>query len=999
MARNGMPMPTHPDSAGAAPPEPPGPSPRQEVQALGARVLSRFVLLVAVLVLLSAGLELAWASDAGRVPLRLALGTLMLAGGGLAWWLRRHGRDREASLVALPVLAFAAALQAFASGLGLHSLGLAGVSLLVAMAGVLLTLRAALALAALNLASVMLMLAAHRHGWMAPVDVVLRMEPEARVIGHLVLTAAGLMAALTLSRPLQRSLQRALTQERRLSQLLRLGSDWAWELDTRGRLTMLTPSFEHHTGRRVDEFMQLGQPGGPQAIDDRDWQEVLADLAARVPFRERVMSYRCADGTVLVVKASGEPMRDEAGRFIGWWGVSRNVTAEVQAQRELQRSREMLERLFRESPDAIFVAPIRNGRLMMFNEAFVQLTGFAPDELRGRSGLDLGLWRDTDQALQLRQLLLRSGRVRDWRSVCWTRSGDRRDLLITAGRFEWDGEAVAVFTARDITDVERDRAESEAILNNASVGVALVRDQVFERINPAFERMYGRPVGSLRGAPVATLFAKQAHFDRFFGVADAALARGETVDVERHAQRPDGTRLLVRLRGVAVDPARPREGGAIWVAEDITESRALAQGLAEARNQAEAASQAKSAFLASMSHEIRTPLNGVLGLARLLQDPDLAPAQRQEYLRLLAESAEGLSGIVSDVLDLTKIEAGRLQVERVPFDLAGLVDSAFGAFATLGRERGLAMRCELDPALPLRVLGDPVRLRQILSNYLSNALKFTQRGTITLRVTCAATEVRGPAPQEASTPGAGGAVNELTGPAQRVRLAVQDTGIGVPPALRGQLFQPFVQADGSTTRRFGGTGLGLSICRQLAELMGGRVGVDSDGATGSCFWLELPLPAVTGPAARQPAAMPAQALAGLRVLVAEDNAVNMLIIGALLRRLGVEVVEAENGERAITLAREHASRLHAVLMDLHMPVRDGLSAARELRADARTHHLPVIALSAAVLEIEREQAQAAGMRDFIAKPVDEATLLRVLGRLRAASSPAAAPATPDAGGR
>jgi len=463
--------------------EPPGPTPQQEVQALGARVLSRFVLLVAMLVLLSAGLELAWTANAGRVPLRLALGLLMLAGGGVAWWLRRRGRDRQASVAALLVLAAAAALQAFASGLGLHSLALGGVSLLVAMAGVLLTLRAALALALFNVASVMLMLAAHRLGWMAPVDVVLRMEPEARLIGHLVLTAAGLVAALTLSRPLQRSLQRALTQERRLSQLLRLGSDWAWELDTGGRLTMLTPSFEHHTGRRVDEFMRLGLPGGPSIVDDGDWTDVRAALASRLPFRERVVSYRCTDGTLLVVKASGEPMRDDGGHFIGWWGVSRNVTAEVQAQRELQRSREMLERLFRESPDAIFVAPIESGRLMMFNEAFVQLSGFPPGELQGRSGLELGLWRDTTQALQLRQLLQRGGRVRDWRSVCWTRSGDRRELLITAGRFEWDGEPVAVFTARDITDVERDRAEGEAILNSASVGVALVRDQAFDRIN------------------------------------------------------------------------------------------------------------------------------------------------------------------------------------------------------------------------------------------------------------------------------------------------------------------------------------------------------------------------------------------------------------------------------------------------------------------------------------------------------------------------------------
>jgi PAS domain S-box-containing protein len=561
--------------------------------------------------------------------------------------------------------------------------------------------------------------------------------------------------------------------------------------------------------------------------------------------------------------------------------------------------------------------------------------------------------------------------VRDWRSECWTRSGERRDLLITAGRFEWDGDAVGVFTARDITEVERARAEGEAILNNASVGVALVRDLVFERINPAFERMFGRPVGSLRGAPVTTLFAKQRHFERFFAVADEALARGETVDVERHALRPDGATLLVRLRGGSVDPQRPREGGAIWVAEDITEPRALAQVLAEARNQAEAASQAKSAFLASMSHEIRTPLNGVLGLARLLQDPGLDVGRQREYLRLLAESAEGLSGIVSDVLDLTKIEAGRLQVEHVPFDLTGLVDSAFGAFATLGRERGLAMRCEIDDDLPLRVLGDPVRLRQIASNYLSNALKFTQRGTITL-------SVRLCSPGGTAPPTRGGAA-----PTPWVRLAVQDSGIGVPPALRDRLFQPFVQADGSTTRRFGGTGLGLSICRQLAELMDGRVGVDSDGSTGSCFWLELPLPAVADAAAGAVAGpAPAQALAGLRVLVAEDNAVNMLIIVALLHRLGAEVVEAENGERAITIAREQTGRLHAVLMDLHMPVRDGLSATRALRAHPHTAGLPVIALSAAVLEIEREQASQAGMSDFIAKPVGEAELVRALAPFR-----------------
>ncbi|NRF69264.1 PAS domain S-box protein [Aquincola sp. S2] len=933
--------------------------PHDEFARLAARVLCRFVLLLGGLLLASAAIEAVLADNVGRVPLRAWLAIVAMLGGGIGLLLERQGRHRAASLTIVLVLLLAALGHAAGSGLGLHSLALAGISLLVVIAGVLLTLRAALLVAGLHLAGVVALYIAQREGWLLAPDAALRLVPEARLIGLVLLIGAALLGALTLSRPLQRSLQRALNQERRLSQLLRLGSDWAWELGPDGRIQMLTPSFEHHTGRTVAEFLQLGRPGGPSIVDDHDWRAVQQALRSHAPFRELVVSYRCVDDSLLVVKASGEPMRDERGRFLGWWGVSRNVTAEIQSQRELQRSRDMLDRLFRESPDAIFVAPVVSGKLTMFNDAFMRLTGFGEEELLGRNGIELGLWRGSAQPLLLRDQLLQQGLLRDQRSVIFNKSGERRHVLISAGRFEWDGEAVGVFSARDITEVERAWAEGEAILNNASVGVALVREHVFERINPAFERMYGRPVGSLRGAPVAALFVKSRHFERFFAVADEAFARGETVDVERRALRPDGSTLLVRLRGRAVDGARPRESGAIWVAEDISESRRVEQALAEARNQAEAASQAKSAFLASMSHEIRTPLNGVLGLARLLLDPALDATQRQDYLRLLAESAEGLSGIVSGVLDLTKIEAGRLQVERVPFDLAGLVDSAFGAFATLGRERGLEMRCEIDEALPLRVLGDPVRLRQILSNYLSNALKFTHRGTITLRVIATA------APQ--------------------VRLVVEDSGIGVAPQVRERLFQPFEQADGSTTRRFGGTGLGLSICRQLAELMGGAVGMDSDGSSGSVFWLELPLPEVTDSAGSDSAGAgiaPPQALDGLRVLVAEDNPVNMLIIVALLRRLGALPLEAENGEQALALARAQAATLDAVLMDLHMPVLDGLAAARALREDPRTAALPVIALSAAVLEIERQQARQAGMCDFIAKPVDQAELLRALGRLR-----------------
>jgi CheY-like chemotaxis protein len=357
-----------------------------------------------------------------------------------------------------------------------------------------------------------------------------------------------------------------------------------------------------------------------------------------------------------------------------------------------------------------------------------------------------------------------------------------------------------------------------------------------------------------------------------------------------------------------------------------------------------------------MSHEIRTPLNGVLGLARLLQPAGLDEARRREYLTHLIDAAELLTGIVSDVLDLSKIEAGHLEVEDIEFDLHGVVTSTFRTFAPLGRERGLQMHCTIDAAVPHAVRGDPVRLRQILANFLTNALKFTQRGGITVTVDPGHDSAKG-----------------------RVRVSVHDSGLGIRPEVRERLFMPFAQADSSTTRRFGGTGLGLSICRLLAERMGGEVGVDSDGAHGSTFWAELTLPAVALLNAQTAAADPAAPmLAGRLILVAEDNPVNMLIVGAMLRRLGAEVLEADDGEKAVALARQHADALHAVLMDLHMPVVDGLAATRTLRADPRTAALPVFALSAAVLEHEREQAGAAGMNGFVAKPVVEVELLRAL---------------------
>jgi PAS domain S-box-containing protein len=887
-------------------------------------------------------------------PWCAASGSLLLAGAGLAHGLRRAGHLRWAALAALTVALLALGVQAVGHGGGLHSVTLAGTLLVVALAGVLVSPRAAAGLALLDLAMLLWMALAESRGWL-PGMVAEGRTPWTRLISHLVMLASALLSALTVARLVSRSLQQAHAERQRLDELLHIANDWVWESDPLGRPTYLSPSFEERTGQKVQTFMALGQPGGPVSLAQDDRESVRRHLHEQQPFRDLVITYRCPDGSLLSTSSSGKPVFDARGQCTGWWGVGHNVSAERLAEQARRRGQELLDRLVRLSPDAICVARVRDGQVLMANPAFGQMCDLTEDEVLGHSALELGLWRDAHEEQRLREALTAGGGVvRDLPTVGWP-GGEPRDLRLTAANFRWDGEPVVVITARDVTEVERARRESDAILDNASVGIALVRDRRFERVNPQFEQMFGRPLGSLAGCTADVMFTGEHEHQTFADRTELMQRAGKAIDIEREVHRPDGTQVLARLRARAVDPRHPG-GGTIWVAEDITERRRAERELADAKQLAEAANRAKSAFLATMSHEIRTPLNGVLGLARLLQESGLDAERRREYLVHLVGAAELLTGIVSDVLDLSKIEAGHLQIEDIAFDLHGVVTSTFHTFAPLGRERGLVMRCAVAPEVPLRVRGDPVRVRQILANYLGNALKFTQRGGIDLALALAEDGL--------------------------VRLTVTDTGVGLTPEVMERLFRPFAQADSSTTRRFGGTGLGLSICRELAERMGGRVGVQAPGPSGmGCsFWAELRLP----PELRrvQPgtggALAPAMPLHGLWVLVAEDNPVNMLIVAALLRRLGAQVLEANDGAKAVELALAHEDRLHAVLMDLHMPVVDGLAATRRLRADPRTAKLPVFAFTAAVLEHERLDARAAGMAGFVAKPVAENDLLRAL---------------------
>jgi len=473
------------------------------------------------------------------------------------------------------------------------------------------------------------------------------------------------------------------------------------------------------------------------------------------------------------------------------------------------------------------------------------------------------------------------------------------------------------------------------------------------------------------------------HFSTFYSADDIAAQKPEKaladaarlgkIEYQAWRVRKDGTRFLADIIITAVYDSSGRLRGFAKVTRDITAQKNVEELLRQATREAERANGAKSLFLANMSHEIRTPMNAVIGLTYLLERTPLSPEQS----RLLAQinvASKLLLAVINDVLDLSKIEAGELIIARVAFKPRHLMSGLHAIMRVQAELKGIVLALDVTDGVPSALVGDAARLNQILTNLISNAIKFTERGGVTLQVRRL----------------------ESTSPAIRLCFTVRDTGIGIDPAAQARLFTPFIQADESITRRYGGTGLGLSIIDNLVKLMGGSIEFTSTAGVGSEFHIVLDFAAAESelptPGRPVPVSLGENPISGVRVLVVDDYDLNLVVAKRLLEQAGALVWVAINGQDALEQLRLHPDRFNIVLMDIQMPIMDGYEATRHIRADLGLLNLPIIAVTAGALLSEAQRAKAAGMNDFIIKPFDPAMLiLSILKHAVHISGPAGEP--------
>ncbi|WP_340817657.1 PAS domain S-box protein [Methanolobus sp. WCC4] len=690
------------------------------------------------------------------------------------------------------------------------------------------------------------------------------------------------------------------------------------------------------------------------------------------------------DGSIHNIRALAIVQRNESGRPIRMIGTNWDITEQKNAEEALREKTEELETYFTSSLDLLCIANTK-GEFIRLNPEWEKVLGYSIDELEGSSFLDFVHPDDLEATIEATYKLAAKKKITNFENRYRSKDGSYHWL-------EWHsvpkGELIYA-VARDFTErklVEEKLEKEKSLLKG-------IFDSIPEMIffkdltgaymggNQEFARFVGKEIEEIIGTTAYDYFPWE-YADEFVTIAEEIMEKGVIRHDETWLDYQDGSRrLLYFIRA----PLRNYAGdivGLVGVGRDITENWRAEKRLKEYADEmklknieldkalikAEEATRAKSEFLANMSHEIRTPMNGVIGMTNLLLTTWLSEEQKQ-YADTIKKSGESLLGLINDILDISKIEAGKLDMEELDIDLNDILEELESLLSVKARDKGLKLTCEMERDVPAYIKTDPFRLKQILLNLGSNAIKFTDKGEVAIHVT----------------------LLSKTDSNASLRFSVRDTGIGIPDDKIDMLFNKFTQADASTTRNYGGTGLGLAISRQLVNMMGGEIGVESQEGKGSEFWFTI---SVERHSANKDSSLTEQKIyditdqqgskkynTDLRVLVVEDNIVNQNVAQSILKKLGISAEIANNGVEALKALEERAYDL--VLMDVQMPEMDGFEATRHIRDQQSAvldHHVPIIAMTAHAMKGDRELCYEAGMDDYISKPIEFQPLIKMLNK-------------------
>ena len=777
-----------------------------------------------------------------------------------------------------------------------------------------------------------------------------------------------------------------------LEALIESMTDWVWEVDVEGRYTYCSPQVESFLGylpaemigKTPFDFMPPEEAGRIR----NTFSELLRDKAS---IRDLENWNIAKNGSRILLLTNAAPILDAAGNLTGYRGVDRDIT-------ERKRIEAKLNAITESAPDAIIMIDPQ-GAVSYWNPAAVRIFGYSLDEVLGKNLHDLlapeRYHKDHQAAFPE---FLRSGEGnaigRTVELFARRKSGQEFEIELSLSAINLEGAWHAVGIIRDIS--ERRKAEEtfkkqeqfiRATLDGLSAHICVIDQHgrivitnrtwdMFAIENSAAEGTCGEGASYL-DACTAGCQDDTKDIEEFSNAVKAVIGGTLSEFVKEYpCHSPQEKRWFIcRINPFIVSGTNY----AVVSHENITQLKLTLDELYQARDTAEAATQAKSSFLATMSHEIRTPMNGVIGMTSLLLDTGLNAEQR-EYTEIVRKSGENLLALINDILDFSKIEAGKLDLEILDFDLRLTLEDTAELLSLRAAEKGLELLCRVDPAVPLTLRGDPARIRQIITNLVGNAIKFTQEGEIVISATRSSEH--------------DGHVTLL--------FEVHDTGIGMPTERLEAIFDPFTQVDGSTTRKYGGTGLGLAICKQLAELMGGEIGVTSKPGHGSTFWFTLRLEQQNGELSTVPDVQTQIDLAGTKILVVDDNATNRLLVTTLLTHWACRFASAVDAKEGLALLLDAARAddpFQVALLDQEMPGMDGLEMARRIKGDPLLAATLLIMVTSLGQRGDAAKLEKIGFSGYLSKPVRQSHLhgciALVLGRARQAGDDSATEVSPQ----